>query len=76
MQYPDEDEPSLRWIEDEEEVEDALRDVMVPHEAEAEAAARGDGGPDGGDGANGDGDSGGGNGADGDSSRRRRGRAA
>lgn len=78
MQYPDEDEPSppLPWIEDEEAVEDALRDVMVPHEAQTEAAARRDGDPDGGDGPNGDGDSGGGDGADGDSSRRRRGRAA
>jgi hypothetical protein len=37
MSYPDEGEPSpLSWIEDDESVEDALRDVVVPHEGQAE----------------------------------------
>jgi hypothetical protein len=63
MRYPDEGEPwpPLPWIEDAESVDDALRDVVIPHEGEHEA-----------EGDNGDGD----DGADGDSSRRRGGRAA
>jgi hypothetical protein len=62
MRHHDEGEPSpLPWVEDDESVEESLRDVLISHEGEPEA--RGD-----------DGDNGG-NGEDGDSSRRR-GRAA
>ena len=51
MRYPDDGEPSpLPWIEDDESVEEVLRDVVIPHEGDRE--------PEGGDGDNGaDGDS-------------------
>lgn len=61
MRHHDAGEPSpLHWIEDDESVEEALRDVVISHEGERE--------PKGDDGGSGD------NGEDGDSSRR--GRAA
>jgi hypothetical protein len=64
MRYPNEGKlsPPLPWIEDDELVEDALRDVVISHEGAHEPEL-----DDGGDGDNG---------ADGDSKRRRRGRAA
>jgi hypothetical protein len=64
MRYPDEGEPSrLPWIEDDESVEDALRDVMISHEEDHKEEPE-------------DGDGDGDNGGDGDSPRRNRDRAA